>query len=171
MNEGPSVYWLAVASNTVEVNYEELKHRMVVAQGWPKLSLEALLPFAADGDRATFDSIFGALFKRVYPEYSADSSARIMWDLLNLKQGDIIVAIEGTRVVGIAELPIDAVSSYRHDKFHEYANTVSYGTNWRDWETVSNNFVPTAPAKGVQGIRQLQQYREKVLSAWKTHSK
>lgn len=165
MSATPNVYWLAVAASTEEVSYEELKYRMVVAQGWPALSVESLIPFVIDGDRAAFDSIFTALYKRVYPT-DQERAARIMWDLLSLKQGDIIVAIEGRKVSGITELTTDSVSSYRHDKFHQYANSISYGVNWRDWETVSPDFVPTAPSQSVQGIRQPQQDREQVLKVW-----
>lgn len=169
MNEHQRVYWLAVAVNSAEVSFDELKHRRVIAQGWPAVSADALLPFVLDEDRQTFNAIFAALFKRVYPTDDAIPVARIFWDMLHLKRGDLIVAIEGTRVVGITELKVDAISSYRHDAHHEYANAVCYGSVWVDWLTVSSEFVPTAPAQSVPGIQQLQLHREQVLSAWKTH--
>lgn len=169
MNENQGVYWLAVAAITADVSYEELKHRMVIANGWPALNLESLLSFADAENREAFDAIFSALFKRAYPDGDAAPVARVFFDLLQLKNGDLIVAIEGTRVVGITELKVDAISTYRHDAYHEYANAFCYGSVWIDWATVSSEFAPVAPAKGVKGIKRLQQDREKVLAAWNTY--
>ena len=53
-----------------------------------------------------------------------------MWNLLSIREGDLIVALEGTTVRGICEAKKDAVDSYRYDNAceyaYEYAHTVCF---------------------------------------------
>jgi hypothetical protein len=163
-----NTYWLAIDSNNEHSSFEELKHRKVVANGWPAASLHSSLEFVNADDRTAFDSVFAVIFDRAYPDLGEDRSnvARIFWTLLNIKSGDIIVAIEGTKVRGIGQAHTNAISTYRHDNQHEYGNTVLYGFDWYDWDSVSPHYTPTTPAQSVPGIAQLQTEREQVESVW-----
>ena len=162
-----NVSWLAIDSNGGNSSYLELKHRLVVANGWGDLDLTHLIEFAKNEDWETFQAEFQILYSRIYSEVEdASGVAKIFWNLLHIKAGDIVVGIEGTKVMGIGEAQMDAVGSYRHDKFHEYGNTVLYGFSWHDWSEVSPDFTPTAPALSVKGIANLQNERDQVLAVW-----
>ena len=48
------IYWLAIGKNEGASTYQELKHRMVVAQGWPDVDLSAFI----EVDDETFEKQF-----------------------------------------------------------------------------------------------------------------
>jgi hypothetical protein len=96
-----TTWWLAI--DRQHTSYEELKHRKVVAQGWPDLgNLVTLCTLVGAGDRNAFIQTVAALDRIGYG--TATHADRVMWDLLNMRAGDLVVGIEGTTVRGICEL-------------------------------------------------------------------
>jgi hypothetical protein len=92
----------------------------------------------------------------------------VMWNLLNIRQGDLVVAIEGTNVKGICQVPEDGVKSYQYTPAYEYAQTVGFPVEWVDWEESMFGFIPTPPSRGVLGVAGLVQDSAQVISAWNT---
>ena len=161
-----AVWWLAIDENQQNTSYEELKYRKVVAQGWPALrNLVTLLPLVQAERRGPFCGAVQALYECVYPEGQKTEVGRIMWQLLRLQAGDLVVGIEGRNVRGICQLEHNGWDSYRYDDpaAYNYAHTVGCPVEWRDWEF---GFTPQPPARGVPGIRALQNDYQRVIDAW-----
>jgi hypothetical protein len=106
----------------------------------------------------------------------------IFINLLNkIELGDIVVAIEGTRVRGIAEIcsftryvyDIDGwVSGCDPKDWHpkrgyfEYAHCL-FPVKWVDWEELGAGWIPQAPARSVKGIRGV--HDAKVVEVWEAY--
>ncbi len=162
------VWWLAIDKNQKHTSYEELKHRKVVAQGWPALgNLVTLLPLVRAERRDLFRRAMQALHECVYPEDRAEVD-RIMWQLLRLQTGDLVVGIEGVEVRGICQLGHNGWDSYRYDDpdAYNYAHTVGFPVKWIDWNADEFGFTPQPPAQSVAGIREMQNDRQRVIDAW-----
>ena len=163
-----AVWWLAIDRNQENTSYEELKHRKVVAQGWPALgNLATLLPLVQAERRDLFRRAVLALYEFAHPEGQAEVD-RIMWQLLRLQEGDLVVGIEGTAVRGICQLERNGWDSYRYDgpDAYNYAHTVGFPVRWRDWDAGGFGFTPQPPALGVPGIRALQKDYQRVMDVW-----
>ena len=89
----------------------------------------------------------------------------VFWNLLNLHRGDLVVALEGTDVRGICQLPADARFLYRHDRRFHYAQSLE-SVCWVDWSESRFGFTPTAPAQSVHGVKRLSGERDAVAEAW-----
>ena len=169
-----STWWLALDRSCT--SYCEVKHRRVIAQGWPALGhLMSLLPFVPNHRQEFVQAIqlLGDVGYGVDEEWwqndrKADRTPTVMWNLLNIREGDLIVALEGTTVKGICEARKDAVDSYRHDdpEAYEYAQTVCFPVAWRDWRQERFGFTPEPPAQGVLGVVGLQTMHDQVVEAW-----
>ena len=163
-----AVWWVAIDRNQENTSYEELKHRKVVAQGWPALgNLVTLLPLVRAERRDLFRRAVQALYEFAHPEGQAEVD-RIMWQLLRLQEGDLVVGIEGTDVRGICQLERNGWDSYRYDDpgAYNYAHTVGFPVQWRDWDAGRFGFTPQPPTRGVAGIRALQNDCQRVIDAW-----
>jgi hypothetical protein len=94
-----ATWWLAI--DRQYTSYDELKHRKVVAQGWPDLgNLLTLCALVGAGDRNTFIQTVTALELIAYG--NSTHAARVTWDLLSMRAGDLVVGIEGTTVKAFA---------------------------------------------------------------------
>jgi hypothetical protein len=90
-----------------------------------------------------------------------------MWNLMNVKKGDLIIGIEGRQVMGICEMPSDATESYKYGGGYEYAQTIGFPVKWVDWNKNNfGDFIPTTPKLAVLGIRGLNNERGEVIKAW-----
>jgi hypothetical protein len=91
-----------------------------------------------------------------------------MWDLLNMRAGDLVVGIEGTTVRGICELKKNGWESYQYHspEAYNYAQTIGFPTDWVDWNPAVFGFTPVPPAQGVQGVGRLQNESQHVSDAW-----
>jgi hypothetical protein len=70
-----ATWWLAIDKNYT--SYAELKHRKVVAQGWPDIgNLLTLCLLVASGSRPTFESVVDELERLAYG--SSSHAARVM---------------------------------------------------------------------------------------------
>lgn len=169
----PNVWWLAI--NTQTTSFEELKHRKVVAQGWPTLgdlsALRRFVPAHEDIFKAAVQ-LFGEVECTAYDWWAEDRkptrTPSVMWNLLNLRQGDVVVGIEGTTVRGICELPFEACESYQYHGAYDYAHTVGHPVEWVEWSSALGA-PPRPPKQSVNGLRQLQSEREAVLAAWRRY--
>ncbi|MDD2864572.1 MAG: hypothetical protein PHC99_07580 [Methylococcales bacterium] len=165
------VFWLAIDTENNCSSYLELKHRQVVAQGWKKL-----------GDLASFNLFYPNhkdLFKQNIKAlgdigngnkiwWHRDECPSVMWNLMKLKTGDLVVALEGEKVMGIAEMPSDSLASYRFDSGFEYAHTVGFGVKWVDWNE-KNTFKFAPLIKRPFGIKNLKKERDSVIKAWEDY--
>jgi hypothetical protein len=167
----PNVWWLAI--NTQTTSFEELRHRKVVAQGWPKLGdISSLCLFVPKHEREfkRVIQLFGEVeCSTAYSEWAEDQrfdrTPSVLWRLLSLCKGDLVVGIEGTTVRGICEMPSCAKWTYRYQGAYDYAHTVGHPVEWVEWNSVLGA-PPRPPNQSVHGLRQLQSEREAVLAAW-----
>ncbi len=160
-----NIWWLAIDRDYT--SYEELKYRKVVAQGWPKLGdLSLLLPLVTNNYKNEFLGTVNALNKLAYGEEG--HASKVMWSLFSMKKGDLVVGIEGTTVRGICQVNLDANESYQlqSPNAFNYAQTISSGVKWVDWNESILGTPPTAPAKSVQGVAGLNKEYNRVLEAW-----
>ncbi len=171
-------WWLAIDKNDKNSSYLELKHKKIVAQGWSALGNLDLLRKCVPNNKKEFFSIIQLLGDVAYKskgwwlhkDKKATRCPTVMWNLMNVKKGDLIVGIEGTQVMGICEMPVDGVESYRYDSGYEYAHTIGFPVKWIDWNKNNfGDFIPNAPEQSVQGIRGLNKESFDVKEAWKKY--
>lgn len=163
-----NTYWLAI--DTKYTSYLELKHRKVIAQGWPDLGdLTLLSKLVKTNNRKEFIAIVETLEIISYGDKS--HAATVMWNLLNMKRGDLIVGIEGTTVKGICQLNKNGDESYKYlfPHVYNYAQTIGFSVEWEDWDSSKFGFTPTPPAQSVQGIAGLVQESSKVIDFWRNY--
>lgn len=163
-----TTWWLAI--HRENTSYEELKHRKVVAQGWPHLgNLITLCALVGAGEEDPFLQTVGALERIAYR--NSPQVSRIMWDLLSMRAGDLVVGIEGKTVKGICELEKNGWESYQHrsPEVYNYAQTIGFPVEWIDWNADVFGFTPTPPAEGVQGVRRLRNESQEVIRAWQRY--
>ena len=128
-----ATWWLAI--DRQYTSYDELKHRKIVAQGWPDLgNLLTLCALVGAGDRNTFMQTVTALECIAYG--NSTHAARVMWDLLSMRAEDLVVGIEGTTVKGICQLKENGWDSYQHHspEAYNYAQTIGFPVEWIDWD-------------------------------------
>ncbi|MCI5164181.1 MAG: hypothetical protein D3917_19635 [Candidatus Electrothrix sp. AX5] len=100
---------------------------------------------------------------------NGNRTPKVMWNLLNIRSEDLIVAIEGTKVKGICEIEQDAIETYIYQPKYEYAQTVGFPVEWIDWSEDKFSFIPTAPAQSVLGIAGLIGEHNEVVTAWQQY--
>jgi len=177
--EKPHKIWWCALDLKHNSSYDEIKGRKVIAQGVPALgSLTDICQ--SDYDKDSFLTIIGRLGdeKHTGPEdiwwwenhknviHTLPSS---MWNLINLKVGDLVVGIEGTTVRGICQLAIDARTSYEFQDGFNYAHAVGFPVNWIDWNESILGLPPITPGRGVFGIKGLQKQHSYVLKCWQKY--
>lgn len=164
------IWWLALDLN--HTSYEEVKHRKVIAQGWPEIGdLRTLYSIAKE---PTNEQLFKSVIHELARLHYGDGARNVerapdpMWNLSQVRQDDLIVGIEGTKVRGICQAGKDAITSYRFDdsKFYNYAQTVCAPVKWRDWDSAKMGEPPRAPGQSVLGIVRLRSEQERVIEAW-----
>ena len=165
-----NTWWLAV--DTAHTSYASLRRRHVVAQGWPQIGdLRTIVPLA--GQKSTerlFRSVVTELAKRVYRprDRDIDRAPEAMWSLLQVRTGDLVVAIEGTSVCGVCQVGAAATDSYLFDASEptEYKQTVCSLVDWLDWDKAKLGVPPTPPAQSVMAIKRLKKDSDLVVAAW-----
>jgi len=163
-------WWLAL--DRKYTSFEEIKHRRVVAQGWPLLGdLRTLAPLASEtANEGLFKSVIHQLATRAYPgdERAIAHAPEAMWTLMQVRSGDLLVGIEGRTVRGVCQVDRDAFASYWYDAtgFYDYAQTVCRPVEWRDWDETLLGSPPEASRHGVMAIKGLQNESERVIEAW-----
>jgi hypothetical protein len=163
-------WWLAMDKD--HTSYEELKSRKVVAQGWPQVGdLRTLCPLAAHPDQMDLvKKVVGELATLHFGKGSKQirRARKVMWNLLQIRRGDLVVGIEGTRVRGICQVGSDATASYHFDSTgqYEYAQTVCSSAEWIDWNNDLLGVPPATPQLGILGVQGLVNDSEQVAAAW-----
>lgn|SRR5574337_48715 len=160
-----TTWWLAIDRRYT--SYNELKYRKVIAQGWPDLgNLTTLCALAKANEEETFKSVVKALDSIGYGTISA--ADKVMWNLFNLRIGDILVGVEGTRVKGVCQLTKNAWESYQYHspEAYDYAQTIGFPVEWIDWDPAVFGPPPGASGHGPQGVERLQNESQRVADAW-----
>ena len=165
-----ATHWLAIDWNQGHASFDELRHRRVVAQGWPGVpSLETLLTFVEHSERQAFmDAV--AVLERLGHQHTTRAN-RVPWDLLSMKAGDVVVGIEGTKIKGICQLQHDGHRSYRHDApdVYNYAHTIGFPVEWVLWDVAMFGAPPKPSGQGADGVESLIKESERVTDAWNRH--
>ncbi len=161
------VWWVAL--DVDYVRYREVKVRKVVAQGWPHLEdISDLVTLAADPDnREVFETSVRQLAADVYGERSVEveRAPGSLWRLTSLRKGDLVVAAEGTTVLGLGRLQVSGWESYVYDGKFSYAQTVGRGIQWHDWEYASMGPRPDAPRR-LLGVKAVRSRRKAIVEGW-----
>jgi hypothetical protein len=171
-----NIWWLTI--NRAKGNsYQDLKHRRVIAQGWPHLGDLSTLVANFDAywqhQRPQFEILIRLLAAPVYPE-DADEPPKALYNLyhlLGIAAGDLIVAVESAQgagqVMGICQPGKNAWESYRHDDPQEfdYAHAVCFPARWIDWDP--SLAAPPGPPAMIAGVVPMGEERSKqVEGAW-----
>lgn len=166
--------WLAL--DLEYTSYDQVKARQVIAQGWPQLGdLRAYLTIArCAGGKAQFHEQIGELCTRVYgaTSHEIQRAPKALWRFFQIDAGDLVVALEGTRVRGIAQAVSSAVEGYWFDPAHHYGQCTGRGIVWVDWDHAVITETPTAPAQSVLAAAQIRKGKQQVLRGWeRLHAK
>jgi hypothetical protein len=173
------VWWLAIDKNGKHCSYLELKHRKVIAQGWSALGdLTSLKTFYFGSNKKGFKETIQLLGDTTYKgKHWFDKNRKlnkcpsVMWNMMDIKKGDLIIGIEGTTIKGICEISVDGIKSYNYDDRYEYAQTIGKFVEWIDWDKSLFGFTPSTPRQGVHGIKHLNKKSSVIIAAWKTYKK
>ncbi len=170
------VWWLTI-NRAMKNTYLGLKYRKVIAQGWPGLGDLSILanyfsPYWQE-NRPDFERLIQLLACPIYPADAAKPPAALknLYNLMNIAQGDLVVAVESAQgagtALGICQAERNAWDSYRWDgpEPFDYAHTVCFPVNWIDMDS-SFTFHPDAPAMiaGVQPMGASQ--ADQVKGSW-----
>lgn len=173
---GKQVYWLAIDTNHQHSSYNEFKKRQCVAQGWSKLGdLSKLNIFKYQADKDTIMNEIVKLGDQAYQgnkrwqkDRQLTGTPKVFWNLIGLRKGDLIIALEGTKVCGICELPIHGVDGYHFDDRNNYAHEFGGKVDWIDWNESELGKPPTAPNQGVKGIVHCNNAAHSVVKQWES---
>jgi len=161
------VWWVSLA--TEFVTYRQVKVRKVVAQGWPQLGdLSDIVGLASDPDnRSQFETVIRERAAEVYGSSSVelDRAPGSLWRLLRIQAGDLVVAAQGTTVVGLAQVPRSGWEAYQFEERFSYAQAVGGPVEWIDWSFVTHGPSPAAPRR-LLGVKAIGEARERILDAW-----
>lgn len=156
------VWWLGIDLDYCR--YEDLRRRRVIAQGWPHLgNLQALFALAADPAN---EALFKAKIEEIFGEPGGDNAPNPLWNLSQIRAGDLVVGAEGTLVRGVCQAKVDAWASYRFDEQFNYANAVCYPVLWHIWNAERMGKPPRVGKHGVYGCMKVQKERDRVIEAW-----
>lgn len=154
-------WWCAI--DTENSSYEELKHRKVIAQGWPGTgSLESVLALVPR-HQDVFESIVQQLGDVAYGDSEIWSKQRepsavprVFWNLLGIDRGDVVVALEGRSIRGLSIIQNPARECYRYRSEYEYGHEIAYPVEWVDASEIEGIAEVIPPAQSVQGVRGLE---------------
>ncbi len=91
-----------------------------------------------------------------------------------LRQGDLVVGVDGTNVMGICSITKNGLDSYQYQDSFNYAQTSSYPVEWIDWKQCSQyspDFTLRTSKKGFIGAPHIRKKKEEVINAWKAYQK
>ncbi len=142
------VWWMTI-NRAMGNTYLNLKHRKVIAQGWPYLGDLSSLVYDFEkyrqGNRSEFENrLLRLIPKSIYSEELDNPPIALLnfYNLFSIAKGDLVVAVESAQgagpVMGICQAEQNAWESYRHDNpgLYDYAQTVCYPVNWVDWKEI-----------------------------------
>jgi Ni,Fe-hydrogenase I small subunit len=162
------IYWLALDKNDKHTSYEEIKQRKVIAIGWRNLGdITTLTNQTIRIDKPSFKQIISILGDVAYKntQWWTDDKKyvpEIFWKLFHIQHGDIIVAIEGTKVRGFCKVDDRVKLQYQWQNCYEYAHCIASCVEWTDWKELQTTYIPKTPSKGIKGIKYLKKERDKV---------
>lgn len=169
-----TLYWLPIDKNNNHSSYEEIKFRLVVAIGWKNLGcLQCLKKDNPAFEKQSFKKLISLFGNRVYSgkswwenadkEYAPD----IFWNFFNIKNGDILIAIEGTQVKGFCQIIDNVKLEYLWQECYEYAHCIAKCIKWVDW---AFDYKPQASSKGFKGIKKIQKEKKKIIDFLKSEN-
>ena len=157
-----TVWWLTI-NRAMGNSYLGLKHRKVIAQGWPQLGDLSILASNFDSywrdHRHDFENVIQHLARPVYPGDAAKPPAALLnlYNLMTIAKGDFLVAVESAQgagtVMGICQADRNAWESYRPDdpNVYDYAHSVCFPVEWVDWDATI--VVPPNPPAMIAGVQ------------------
>ncbi|MGH1439532.1 MAG: hypothetical protein ACRBBR_05425 [Cellvibrionaceae bacterium] len=142
------MYWLLL--NTNACSFAEIQKRQCIAIAWPELgTLEKYIREKPDWERQfkgylqiRGDLAYGRESSWMNVDRHFDQVPDIFWQLLKIKKGDIVVAVEsgneltfGRPVIrGIARINHDAIHHYQYNEKYHHAHSVCPKTTWFPWD-------------------------------------
>ena len=161
-----TVWWLAASARENDCSYSELKHRNVLAQGWPDTDdLTTLIE--SHTDKSSLEKALHKEIEKYYPNKNKASDVhreKSLVNLLRIKPEDIIVICEGIEIKGLAKVKEPLVYSY--DGNYEYAHQVSSVIEWKDWDSGKAGIPPKTPGQGPKGIEHCNADAKQFIKAW-----
>ena len=129
-------WWLAINRNADLTSYEELKELRLIALLYPEVSDLTPLLTVDRKNKAAWENHLLARQRQIdgdaVREDAVRYAARALRFLLRFQEDDLVVAVEGTHVRGICQMPIDAVEGYRYDEVFNGAHIVADDVAWFD---------------------------------------
>lgn len=165
-------WWLDVD----ERSYHQLKQKKEISieKLNDLITLLPLYPRHKNAFKSSIQSIGDALYENDewWEKKGRDTAVcpRWMWELLAIKCGDLIVAVQ-TRTspitfLGICEMPVDGLTSYKYASDTERPQTIGNGlVNWIDWDKSMFDFTPKSPST-VDGIQKLKTEHREIVELW-----
>ena len=124
-------------------SYDELKSQHTISQGWYFGDLSFIFQ-----DKNKFDKYF---IQEICDGTKKCKNAFVQM-MCEIKAGDIVLALEGNTIRGIAEVPKRFTYYYNEDGNDEYVNHL-YPINWVDWgEFCDDTDLAIQGGQGVSGI-------------------
>jgi hypothetical protein len=172
-----AVWWLTIFLPPGN-SYLGLKHRAVIAQGWPDLGDLTIVSRNFEAywrhHRPDFENVIRLFAGHPYPG-TAPAAMLNLFNLLSLLRCDLVVAVEAGsgagQVMGICQIEKDGWESYRHDdpRVFDYAHTVGFPAEWVDWAALAGAAPPNPPAM-IAGIQPMGAGQAAIVQdAWQTY--
>ena len=161
------VWWLPLART--RSSFAELVHRRLVAQEWADIEgLGEVLDVVhgPGGRRAVQEKLESLVGSDVWERIRLDGTVDAVLGFLDMKAGDMVIALSGKRVAGVCMLEYDATDSYEYRHGHVYAHTTGYPVTWYKWDQDKHGPAPQPPEK-VKGLTEAQCDRAMVFAAWR----
>ena len=162
-------WWLAINRNADLTSYEELKELRIIALLYPEVSDLTPLLTVDRKNKAAWANHLLARQRQIdgdaVREDAVRYAAKALGFLLQYQEDDLVVALEGTHVRGICQMPIDAVEGYRYDEVFNGAHIVADDVAWIDLSPQDAQQFAVS-YRGIQGARGMRTSADLAWSIW-----
>jgi len=177
------LYWLMLSAESCSFN--EISRRQCIAIGWPELgSLEKYVRDRPDWERRfkSYLQIRGDVAYTNSRQWQAserdfDQVPSIFWRMLQIKKGDLVLAVESGNeltlgrptIRGVCRASADAINSYAYDDAYHHAHRVCPDTKWVAWDRLSMG-EPSFPKQNFRTLCQDDSQIDTVMAGWEKGS-